>query len=356
MYSKRKVSDVLGIPRTTFRRKFNKLLASGNAFPGWTGTEFTDEFVRWAKSEWLAGENYNDCVSITGVSAADHAGDAKRLWDEIINKQSFAEDRIAKRYSQEVFIDTNKPFAIAQLSDIHLGNEYTDYRAINNDCDIIANTPGMYVGFLGDATDNWIGKLCDIQRKQPIKHSAEYLLCEDIINRLKGKWLYYILGNHGYRTVKAAGVDLVQHMFGDASLLYDSDEVLFTLRSNTAKWKIKARHDWRKRSKNNASFAMEDDLRYGNYDWDIALGGHVHSGTLVRPFACRGKLRHAVMVGCFKSWDRYGVTNNFTPAHNGGSGALIFFPDGRIQFTDDLATAGEYITFLRSKEYKSSKE
>lgn len=80
-----------------------------------------------------------------------------------------------------------RPYAIAKLSDIHLGNEYCDYEQVFLDVQTIINTPGMYAMLLGDAWDNWIGKLESIQRAQPMSHGEEATLVRSVMGALTGK-------------------------------------------------------------------------------------------------------------------------------------------------------------------------
>src|SRR5690606_28868504 len=53
-------------------------------------------------------------------------------------------------------IEADGPIALANLSDMHIGNAGTDHRRMLEDARLIQKTPGMYAVFGGDGVDNFI--------------------------------------------------------------------------------------------------------------------------------------------------------------------------------------------------------
>jgi hypothetical protein len=54
----------------------------------------------------------------------------------------------------------NTPIGVGLIGDLHLDNDGTDLRKVFNHAEVFSGTiPGMHGIFMGDATDNWVGRL-----------------------------------------------------------------------------------------------------------------------------------------------------------------------------------------------------
>lgn len=287
-------------------------------------------------------------VHISGLTPSDHQPEPECIWDELIQKQATTEQYVAQKYAQAIRVCEHKPIAIATLSDLHLGSNYCDYRGIKHDAEMIAQTDGMYALAAGDYWDNWIGKLEFIQRQQKCDFESELRLVEWWFETLGNSLLCVIAGNHDNRTKNIAGIDYVKKLLGKRKLLYDSDEVSFKLQFADTEWKIKARHKWRGHSMYNQTHGEERDARFGDVDWDIAIGGHTHEGTVFREFVHNGRLRLAVQIGTYCYEDRY-ARGLGLPQNRPGVGGIVFHPDGKIETKRDLETTAKYLAWARSE-------
>jgi hypothetical protein len=143
-------------------------------------------------------------AAIEGVTA-EHSAQPDNIWQFAIDAQKVVFEKHARKQRQAITLP-NEPVAIAFLSDLHIGSAGTDYQAIKVDAELIAATPGMYAGFHGDGTDNWIvGKLTALQRGQAIGFDAERLLFESWIDLIAPKLLWWVEGNHDDWTEKLVG-------------------------------------------------------------------------------------------------------------------------------------------------------
>lgn len=284
--------------------------------------------------------------AIKGLTAS-YEDDPEELWREAIRAQKRAFRKARRREKQSIELP-NEPCGIAILSDLHFGDPDTDHEAIKVDAEIIRSTEGLYAGYHGDGLDNWIvGKLQRLQRDQAVSFDVELALFKNWLELLKGKLLWAVSGNHDNWTYQVAGVDLVKDTLKGTTVLYDQYEVVFRLMVGKAKWIVKARHQWKYGSVFNATHGQEVGWERGGTNFDIALGGHTHIGTLCRPFFRQGKKRYAILMGTYKVNDDFPRQLGLPKPQDRGSGALLFHPDGRMLFIEDLQTAAEFLTFWR---------
>jgi len=288
---------------------------------------------------------------ITGLTAADRLPDPESAWARAIEWQDHQEEKQSLRKHQEIILPGDKPCAVAMLSDPHFGSADCDYKRARDDAELIRDTPGMYGMVLGDIGDNWIGSaLGYIQREQPMRLVEEQALERGWIRVLVEKLLVFLLGNHDARTVKEAGIDWLALVLEHAACLYDHNETVLTLKLGEASWRMKLRHVWPGRSIYNRVHGQVRDAHFVDPSWDIAVGGHTHAGTLFVddvPFSGIRKLY--VQIGTYKISDAYARRHNMTmaPEEDRGCGALLFYPDGRLQTFRCLRTCAEFLGYLR---------
>lgn len=277
--------------------------------------------------------------------------DGNDVLKKLIDAQEKTEDRVDRRYNQIIKVDDDKPIGIALFSDLHLGNKYVDYRAIKDESTLVADTDGFYAFGLGDYHDNWIGRLEGIQREMPIDFSSEIALLEWWFDLLRDDLLVVVGGNHDTgRTKRISGIDYVKRILRGLNLLYDADEVHFTLKlGKSASWRFKCRHLWMGRSKYNDTHGIESDPRFGDDEFDVGIGGHTHRGTLFREFMFHHKKRLAILLGTYKYFDGYATRLGFPQSPETASGALILYPDGRMSQHSDLYETADYLKYLRRK-------
>ena len=296
------------------------------------------------------GNNETDVPIIEGITAdtVDDLTPPEDLWEQAFKAQDKADEIAALRDDQHITLP-NRVVGIAQLSDMHFGNPETNYRAAYRDAEIIRDTPFLYAGYNGDGFDNWIkGKLVHLQRGQALTHDGELRMFFDYLQMIENKLLWSISGNHDGWTRQLAGIDAVKTALKGCLCLYDTDEIVFSLSVGPANWVIKARHQWKYQSIFNATHGLEVGWQRGDTDFDIALGGHTHIGTLCRPFYRHEKKRFAILTGTYKVTDPFARQMGVAKSQGLGSGAMIFYPDGRNLFIEDLETAAQFLTWVNN--------
>jgi hypothetical protein len=372
MYSQEAVAAMFGISPSRLRTICHEARSSGVVFNGviregsfprrllYSDT-FIQQFAAYShKTPRASSEMFtdDDCpqAKITGITPSHCRLDPQDILAKVLLEQERAEQLIQRRYNQEVFINDTKPFAVAFISDIHFGSSKTNYRAVFKDADIIRDTPGMYAALLGDSVDNWVkAETMFLQRNQQMSHEQELSLLRHYLEQVEQKLVAVVSGNHENRTYLLSGIDLLQTLLDSKSLLYDRDELLFSLKSESGQeWKFKLRHKWGGKSVYNPTHAIEKDSKLNDTAWQFGVQGHTHYGVVFREFydhAHSGKKKLAIQLGCYEMDSDYARELNCPKNNlqNSGSGAIVFFPDGRWQAFSDLEVAAEFLAVQRGK-------
>lgn len=368
-YSRAQADGLLGVGPGAVAKWIRSRIRFGHTVPGIEPDgKVTDEFLDYWRSEHASGIDaagramrHSDRArggtpghvepSINGLTPISRKPNEAELWGDVERQQLRDQNKIGSRYSQEVVIDDDRPVLLVLLSDIHLGDAHTDYLQARKDAELIRDTPGVYAGVLGDVVDNWVTPaLAHIQREQPIPLFKEIALAESWLCMMADKLVAVVSGNHDLRTYELAGLDLLAGMLARVRTLYDQHEINFTLKLGGAEWRWKLRHKWSHRSQNNPSNPYEWDARFNDGTWDFAVGGHVHTPTLLRPFFDHthgGARKAAIQLGSYSLDSSYGRALGMHRIVTGGSLGIMLWPDGEWQEWYSLEKAARFLASER---------
>ena len=313
------------------------------------------------RKRWLSFTSYDEChqeweryinrrkkeavdaVEIPIIEREDNTDD---LWD---NAYRYTSER--RKDTPQIFVP-HRPFAIAFLSDLHIGSQGTDYHSLRRDAETVRDTDGMYAVFHGDGIDNWIiPKMQGLQRGQAMPFDDELALFRAWITTISSKLLVVVAGNHDNWTTKLAGFDWLKSIT-PTTTLYDPQQITFDVHHGNNKVRICVRHKWRGNSILNPTHALERAAR--DIDADIYVGGHTHIGTLFRSFTVRDKERIAVLTGTYKIHDAFGREIGVPDSMHRGCGAVVFDPDGSMVWIRNLQEASRYLKF-KQQEYDNGR-
>lgn len=276
-------------------------------------------------------KNANTEIALTGVKPVDHVEVEEEILPYMRKLCERAKQKTIDENSQVIDFG-NAPFGLVNMSDIHFGGKI-DIEALEKDIDVILDTPRLYVNLAGDLFDNFIiGKLQSIQKNQPTTHAQELKLVEWLLFKLKDKIVSCVTGNHDTWTYKLVGIDYIKELIKGWNLLYARDEARFTVKCGDFEQKWIVRHKFKYKSIYNPTHGAEVNWERGDYDYDVAVAGHEHRASLIRPFVRHGKVRHAVCLGTYKIRDEYARENGF-PKCVGNSSIFIYKPDGSMLYS-----------------------
>lgn len=200
---------------------------------------------------------------------------------------------------------------LALTADFHLGHEGVDYGRLEQDMKIIANTPDMYMGFLGDAMDNFIepskypeAVINAITSPKDQAYMLNYVL--SLLKKPDNKILFVTKDNHVTERLKrTCGIDWTNKMWSDLNVFYGGEEIVVNLNLGKTTYKLVARHQYRGGSNIHLTAACKSLLKNGKYgDADIVALAHKHEGA-TEIFHYRGIPRVACQASTYKLFDPF---------------------------------------------------
>lgn len=236
-----------------------------------------------------------------------------------IGKQIFENHKKKSRiYRHNTIADTrisfnfpNRYTAICGSADWHLGHVGVDYDKLEKDLTLIANTPGFYMMFLGDAIDNFI----DVEKHKEAIINADsspkdqlymFQYAMSFFKKPGDKILFAVKDNHvSHRLKRACGIDYFNKLWDTYGVFYGGEEIKAELKLGNVVYNILARHEYSGKSKIHLSAAAKNLIKNSMYeDIDIVALGHTHEGD-VELFPYRGRMRAALQASTYKTVDPY---------------------------------------------------
>ena len=261
--------------------------------------------------------------------------------------QKAAKRRQVEERKQDGIVEFDRgPVCLVMMADQHAGNTGTDYARIDNDTQLVLDTPGMYVMQVGDVLDNFIiGRLKDIRLGTSFTIGEEWVLAKRVLRLLAPKLLVSISGNHDLWTYALTGIDYLKEIHKQLSpdILYEKWDSSFILSVEGNEYTVRARHSWRGNSQYNDTHGIERAAKFDKgKHFDIGIGAHTHASGLYRQFNNGGRTGHAILCGSYKTFDTYAERMGFPMANESAAIAMVFTAEG-CWGTNDLEIAADYM-------------
>ena len=224
-------------------------------------------------------------------------------------KRQFANKRNYEEASKLIPIRVKLDGAIGILhfGDPHVDDDGTDIEALERHTALVNATEGMFASSVGDASNNWIGRMARLYAEQSTSAEQAWKLVEWFVGRCN--WLYMIAGNHDLWS--GAG-DPVKWIAKQQDALYKSSEARLSLNfPNGAKVRINARHDHTGSSIWNPAHGPMKAAIMGTRD-HIYIAGHMHTSAYsVLKDPIEDITMHLIRVASYKTYDRYAKEKGF---------------------------------------------
>lgn len=283
---------------------------------------------------------------VFGVMANEPDIDEEAVWEAAKRSYTREHERQERGAQQQIQFD-HGPVCLVFMADLHCGGTGVDYGRIDADCDLILNTPGMYVGLVGDLLDNFIvGKLLALQKDRKFTVSEEWVLVRRVVSKLAPKLLFSVGGNHDAWTYMLSGVDYFREVQASIkhNVLYASDDLLVSVAVGTAVYRLRARHKWRGNSMYNPTHAIERAAKFdGGRPFDVGIGAHTHVSGVSRYFNNGGKTGLAVQCGSYKRYDEYATRLGFPAPNEAAAMSVILDSDGSMVAATTLQSAARFM-------------
>lgn len=335
-----RVAEEMGIPSATLKdtiRRFKKEM-------GWqTPTQDTQPEIIKSKDD----EFFEDRIS-------------GRTIDEILDSQQKQYEQVRHSFEEiNIKMKEDLPVAIIHYGDPHLGSDGMNMELLKKHMEL-SKKDGVYVGCVGDITDNWCKPLAGEYGNSVLTKAEQETLEAWFIDFHKHKWVYMIVGNHDEWNSHERVIEMLFNLRQKGRTAVKNWEGVFNLIfKNGATFKIKAAHDFKGGSQFSNSTGGSK-LRFQGDDADIFICGHRHCyGYENGQNLITHKFSHSIRAAGYKRYDNYARRLQFHSAMMGESVVTVLDPlsdndVSRIQVFADPVEGVEYMEFLRNK-YKRLK-
>lgn len=256
--------------------------------------------------------------------------------------------------NRRIAIDTAEPFAIAMFTDVHLGDNGTDYDTLLEHCELVANTDHAFGIFMGDASNSWPvnGKLGKQWAEQETSKHQERQLVEWFLKESGVPWLFWALGNHdlwgdGETILRMMNADLVPMASWGAKVTLEM--------ANGRECRMDLAHDHKGSSIWNSLHAETKTAQMGDLV-DFVFSGHRHNAALhFEEFANRKSAAWLMRCKGYKQADSYAFTNGFPEQEEGHAGVIIIDPKTErqnpiIHASLSVEEGLDYLRFIRQRK------
>ena len=254
------------------------------------------------------------------------------LTEYLVNMSAFRERIEGESRMVEISVDTDRPIAIAFLSDIHSGSAYTDYNLLRETAKVIKEHPLAYCITAGDITDSLFFSYGD----EVLNMQGQYVFMQKLLREGIGaeNILAGVVGNHENWASKNGVTNYIEFTNSlQRPLLHGVSYI--DLAVGKQHYRIMISHQFPGRSYRNPthSQARANDEIPGA---DIIMSAHTHKPgeSNIYPTGFGGNGEKVVLVNgkTFQKMSSYAKDKGFKPIPPAAMGCnwIILNPDKRM--------------------------
>lgn len=258
--------------------------------------------------------------------------------------------KAAERWHPITF-DEDRPFGVLWFGDPHLDDDGCHWDLLLRDVELCKSTDGLYGASVGDATNNWTGRLMRLYADQETGVSSARRLAKWFMRDAGIPWVLWNVGNHD----AWEHGDAILSLIADGSVYLPGWTARVELRAAGQKWRIDSRHDFPGSSIYNKTHGPARAAIFGG-EADVYICGHRHTYGYQTFEAAGGRIAHAIRCGSYKWDDSHAERLGFAQSHV-PSVLTIFNPQatteaGRVLQFADIETGVRVLTAMRAAPVK----
>lgn len=249
-----------------------------------------------------------------------------------------------------ITVNETQPFGLLVFGDEHADDNNCDWPELKRDLELCRTTPGLYACAMGDATNNWVGRLIREYENQNVTRKESRQLLKWLLSEDAAPWLFRLAGNHDCWREG----DVLIGLFAKGDYLIADWEARIELRTADGQaFRIHASHDFKGSSIYNKTHGPSRAAMFSGGAAELYLAGHKHClGTQSFEIEETGKLIHVVRARGYKKHDQYAVVNGYVQGEAGASVFVLFNPQaetaaGRITIFNDPVLGAKVLMSLR---------
>ena len=261
-----------------------------------------------------------------------------------------AEHAAAKKWMRFTLKEPG-PYILAFVGDPHLDDNGCNWPLLRRDVDLM-RTPHVHGIMLGDATNNWSGKLQRLYANQDVTRDRAWRLAEWFFQAVP--WLLLVKGNHDLWSQSQGQGDPLDWMARGGAALEDW-QAKVEIASGDHSVKLWAAHDFKGSSMYNPLHGPMRAQRFSAGEADILAAGHQHHWEIFSgEDADKGHKPHWLLrARGYKYLDEYADRHQYAAQQHGATIATVVDPSRQgpaaIQCYADLSEAIEILAFKRKR-------
>ena len=324
----KEASQRLNLNQSTFKRRLKKAQSEGYIVP-WDRDKVQEFMVPFLPSGDMSSE-------------------------ELVN-------HVTKRYEQRREADESRkwipltftregPLAISFFGDPHVDDNSCNWSKLREDLDTVNGTEGMYAASMGDANNNWVGRLSRLWASQETSARQSWQLVQWLLEATD--WCLLVKGNHDMWLEN--DLDPIEWLKVPGTLTQDWSariEVRFPKGRSARIW---AAHDMPGHSQWNPLHAQVKRAKFSQ-EANLYISGHKHTWALAQyEDEWTNKVYWAARAKGYKTADDYAQRLGYGEQLYGETITAVFDPLAKSETSflvcfANVQEASEYLRWKRAK-------
>lgn len=308
----------------------------------------------------LAREQQRSAKRAAFAALPDDSDDVDELIEQRCKAYTKQKARRAAERWYPITVPETGPFGLMVFGDEHADDNNCDWPSLKRDLALSRETPGVYACAMGDATNNWVGRLIREYEEQSVTRTQSRTLLKWLLSPAAAPWLFRLIGNHDLWR----DGDVVLGMFGDDTHYMATWEARIELRTASGQsFRIHAAHDFPGTSIYNKTHGPSRTAMFSGGAAELYVCGHKHTfGHQSFEIEETRQFVHSVRAPGYKKHDTYAVTRGYNQGEAPGAIFVLFNPlasgpAGRITIFNDPVLGCKMLEALRAQSNpKRSKE
>lgn len=252
---------------------------------------------------------------------------------------------------QTVRVNMDGPIAVAFFGDPHIDDPGCAWGDLERDVRICRDTPGFMAVNIGDASNNWVGRLMGLYANQEVTSKQALKLIEWLMCELP--WLVTVLGNHDtWNTQKGDVAEVIHRLKKLPGLCEDVGARMRVVLPGDVEFTMNCRHDFPGGSQFNPAHALVRETLFNYRDHILACGHRHNSGYQPIWHNDPPRLCHGFRVGTYKDFDHYAKEKGFKESNWARSMAAVIdpaFAHDPVRFIKPFFSLEEAADYLKWK-------
>ena len=237
---------------------------------------------------------------------------------------------------------TNEPCVLALVGDPHLDDDGCNWPQLTRDVELMSSSSNVHAVNLGDATNNWTGRLMRLYAHQETSKATGYKLVRWLMHDSKVPWLLWLLGNHDDW---GDGALVIKEMSQDTISIFDWQAKFKLVWPNKRTCPIWLAHSFKGNSIYNILHGPMRAIKFGTVTVRIAAQGHHHEwGYFVTEDADTCMTTHAIKARGYKHIDSFADRHGYQSQQQGSTMAVVIDPR-------EKETSSKFITVFPDLEH-----